>query len=290
VYQDLLTQRSEFFRAARLERWSHDPAKPTTLDDVEVELFSAYLHCLNFGGEPLAFLVQSMMDENELYQRKTFYMSDLHEIHNNDSDNDIEAEGSNDIDGTNSGSSSSNDGGGVIEVAENDLDGAASDGTGNDKENSSTLTDFSWEPVEKFLIDLYLLADKLIDPITANLAMDELIRVIEKRDDHLSDKLIRFAYESTTAASPLRKLLRNFSIVGDIAMPTNVEHLEHMELPSDYIRDVLFVVLALNRGNAGELIQYVYYRRELQPYRYHQVVDKIRAPASEEEYPRVDHF
>jgi hypothetical protein len=32
---------------------------------------------------------------------------------------------------------------------------------------------------DKFLVDLYLLADKLLDPITANMAIDKLIRVSE---------------------------------------------------------------------------------------------------------------
>ena len=53
VYHDLLTQRSEFFRVARLVRWT-DSGKPTTLDDHEPEVFSAYLHCIYFGAAGLA--------------------------------------------------------------------------------------------------------------------------------------------------------------------------------------------------------------------------------------------
>jgi hypothetical protein len=70
VYHDLLTQRSEFFRAARSQRWSDDPTKPTTLDDVEVEVFSAYLHCVNFGAEALNSLVQAMMEDHPEYLKE----------------------------------------------------------------------------------------------------------------------------------------------------------------------------------------------------------------------------
>ena len=86
VYHDLLTQRSEFFRAARSERWSHDPTKPTTLDDVTVEVFSAYLHCVNFGAESLDCLVQSM--KNEHY----WYIEDDEDDNNSSEDGDSEGD------------------------------------------------------------------------------------------------------------------------------------------------------------------------------------------------------
>ena len=86
VYHDLLTERSEFFRAARSERWSHDPTKPTTLDDVTVEVFSAYLHCVNFGAESLDCLVQSM--KNEHY----WYIEDDEDDNNSSEDGDSEGD------------------------------------------------------------------------------------------------------------------------------------------------------------------------------------------------------
>lgn len=159
----------------------------------------------------------------------------------------------------------------------------------NDNEHAT----FEDERVEKFLIDLYLLANRLIDPITANLAIDELIVVIEKRNRYLYPELIRFTYESTTAASPLRRLIRDFSIVNDIALATNVEFLRHAELPSDYVKDILWEVLAINRRNADAVVRDIYCEKVLRPELYHQaipdsddqVVDENRASASAEESP-----
>lgn len=49
VYHDLVTNRSEFFRAARSERWTKDPSKPAELKDHEPEIFATYLHCVYFN-------------------------------------------------------------------------------------------------------------------------------------------------------------------------------------------------------------------------------------------------
>jgi hypothetical protein len=70
VYHDLFIQRSDFFRAARSERWTHDPTKPTTLDDVDAKVFSAYVHCVNFGAESLKDVVQGMTDKYPVYQEE----------------------------------------------------------------------------------------------------------------------------------------------------------------------------------------------------------------------------
>jgi hypothetical protein len=68
----------------------------------------------------------------------------------------------------------------------------------------------------KFLIDLYVLADRLLDPVTADVVIDELIRILYDVDD--PDGKVSFAvttrmYASNTdGSSPLRKLVRDLRI------------------------------------------------------------------------------
>ena len=223
VYEDLLTQRSEFFRAARSERWSHDAAKPTTFDDVGAEIFSSYLHCVNWGAESLASLVLSMVDESDHYP--------------------------------------------IIQI-------------GKDDTSEDRNAKFEHEPVEKLLIDLHLLADKLIDPITANLAVDELISIHEDRTYHISPLLVNFVYDSTTSASPLRTLVQ------DHGMSENLHHsLERYKegvFHHEFLRDLVIKFLATNKSNADKIISDVYCKKDLRPEDYHQEVDSTRASVTEE--------
>lgn len=253
MYHDLLTQRSEFFRAARSERWNHDPAKPTTLDDVDTEAFSEYLHCVTCGAESLTTLVQSMLDEHDMYQKNPSGTKD--------SDNET----------------SNDDGGGEDNSDDSDAkrnnDVVASDAGDTNEAYRSYMR--PRRPVEMFLIDLYLLADKLIDPITANLVIEELIRVVEKRHRYLEGPVVRFVYESTTAGSPLRMFIRDHTLVDNVIGTTNSRHFQRWELPAEFLKDVVLAFLATNRSNAAGVIQEVYCNKNLQPDLYHQLVDPV---------------
>lgn len=74
----------------------------------------------------------------------------------------------------------------------------AQDNTEDDAEKTQTTKpesdggeesdDYVWkfadnEYQDKFLVDLYVLADKLMDPVTANMAIDKLIRMTEARQN-----------------------------------------------------------------------------------------------------------
>jgi hypothetical protein len=132
-----------------------------------------------------------------------------------------------------------------------------------------------------FLIDLYLLADKLLDPISANMAIDELTSLFEKRDRYLDSELVGYAYDRTTADSPLRRLIRDYSMIDELSMPLNVEHYKKSKFPYDFISDIMFKLLNTNRNNANVRLRKVYFRKSLQPSRYHQVVDQVPADAAE---------
>ena len=134
-------------------------------------------------------------------------------------------------------------------------------------------------PVEKFLIDLYLLADKLIDPISANLVIDRLISLFEKQDEYLTKGIVEHVYGSTTEASPLRKLVRDYSMIDELTLPMNFESDRGTKFPYDFIRDILLQLLAINRENPDESVRKVYCRKSLQSNRYHQAIDRDLADA-----------
>jgi hypothetical protein len=215
AYHDLLTQRSEFFRAARSEPWSQDPSKPTILDDVEVEVFSSYLHCVNWGTEFLASLLQPLED---LYS------------------------------------------------------------TAGD-ETTDYGSEFKNEPAEKLLIDIYLLADRMMDPITANLVIDKLIDIVELRSQYFSVELAQFLYDSTTEGSPLRQFTLDWHVDGDPNKYLAI-YIKDKTFPSDFLRDLLLAVFTINRDNQKKSICEAYNYGSLDRDCYHQTVTSDAAEAA----------
>jgi hypothetical protein len=87
-----------------------------------------------------------------------------------------------------------------------------------DEESSTDADAFLAKQTEnaKFLIDLHRLADRLLDPVTADVVIDELIRILYDVDD--PDGKVSFAVttrvyaSNTNGSSPLRKLVRDLRI------------------------------------------------------------------------------
>jgi hypothetical protein len=81
AHTNVLTHRSEFFRAARSSQWLSDPAKPVDLGDHDPEVFSDYLECVYFGTDAIRVDLTNETpdcDENEADQQEfedTFKMS-----------------------------------------------------------------------------------------------------------------------------------------------------------------------------------------------------------------------
>jgi hypothetical protein len=134
------------------------------------------------------------------------------------------------------------------EDVETAIDGAATDTTNIDEDDVGGLDDV---PAEKLLINLYLLADMLIDPITANLVIDKLISVMAIRNEYFCPALVRLVYESTTDDSLLRKLVLDYHITSDLDSDLS-KHLKGKRFPSDFISDVLFGVFALKKSQPLE--------------------------------------
>jgi hypothetical protein len=60
----------------------------------------------------------------------------------------------------------------------------------------------------RFLTDLYLIAEKLRDPITANLVIDEIISLVELKDELMPAVALR-TYTCAKRDSPLRKYIND---------------------------------------------------------------------------------
>ena len=123
----------------------------------------------------------------------------------------------------------------------------------------------------KFLADLYLLADKFIDPLTANLTMDVL--TVHLQTDSPGSMLVKFVYDSTTPDNPLRRLIRDWYIHrADYDWVDGFDKLKHHD---EFVHDVVREVWTLNRVNLDKSVRSVYESSYMnQPGdRYHQRVD-----------------
>jgi hypothetical protein len=87
------------------------------------------------------------------------------------------------------------------------------------------------------LITLYLLADKLNDTTTANLVMDEIIRVSEELGKIPNYPEVAQVYESTVAGSPLRRLCRDYYVYE--AASSELEDIHEGTLPFQFLQDVI---------------------------------------------------
>ncbi|GAB7334044.1 hypothetical protein MBLNU13_g06133t2 [Cladosporium sp. NU13] len=128
----------------------------------------------------------------------------------------------------------------------------------------------------KFLVDLYLLADKLIDPVTANLVIDKLIRVSETRNEYPGPRLISYVYGSTTTGSPLRRLCRDWYLF--TVDESWVDTLHHDSYPHAFMKDLVYETYDLQCNNQRKQVHKIFAAEKLADRRtmkyYHQKVDK----------------
>jgi hypothetical protein len=209
VHHDLITQRSEFFRAARSRRWTKRN-KPTKLVDEQPHMFSAYMNCLYLGAD---FMIERPAT--------------------------LVIEGS---------------------ISEDDKEKANK----NDEEDTM-----------RFLVDLYILADKLLDPISANLIIDKLIAFVDTLSWMPGPITITYVYNNTVDGNPLRRLCRDWRI-HEIAhgWPMKTAKTE-WNLPHEFLQDLLIENARLQlenpKGQLGEVFDTIMARRPKS--HYHQKVE-----------------
>jgi hypothetical protein len=79
-------------------------------------------------------------------------------------------------------------------------------------DSEDTAYDIACDDQHLFLAKLWLQADKLQDPTTANSVADEIVRFTQAVKCNPSFTTTNHIYESTMHGSPLRKLMRDFSM------------------------------------------------------------------------------
>jgi hypothetical protein len=174
VHHDLITERSEFFRAARSVCWIKR-SRVTKLVGAHPYIFSAYLNCLYLGAE---FMTK---------HRETMHVEGNLPAEHNKSKNLT-------------------------------------------RENNVTVA---------FLIDLYILADKLLDPITANLVIDELIAFVGTMSCVPGAGTVNLVYSRTADCSPLRRLCRDWQLHERARDWVLKKPKAEWNLPLEFLQDLL---------------------------------------------------
>lgn len=125
------------------------------------------------------------------------------------------------------------------------------------------------------LIDLYLLADKLIDPTTANLVIDQLVSFVSKEPWVPSSVVVKRVYKSTVDGNPLRKFLRDTCLHQADVTSWGKTAKGSWGLPHEFLQDLLIELARLHKGELsfGKLCKDFHSRN---PGHYHQSVEEIR--------------
>jgi hypothetical protein len=211
VHTNMMIHRSEFFRTARSSQWLADPAKPVDLEPDDPEIVSGYLSCVYFGVDALKADIEDQTPKGYSVV----------------------------------GSSEQN----VLE------DAFAWSQVECEKRWADTETEGSPYTIAcelhfLLLAKIYLHADKLRDPKTANLVIDEFIRFSPttlRNPDALSTNHV---YESTVQGSPLRKLMRDY-IVHETKSDGHLDS-HAINFHEDFCRDVLVEFLRAKDGDPVE--------------------------------------
>jgi len=156
------------------------------------------------------------------------------------------------------------------------------DQTPKDAVGSSAGTENYEEHMEnvRFLVDVYLLADRLLDPTTANLVIDELIDFVGARNRTTNQAIISHVYASTAEGNPLRKLVIEWWLREVDQTWTGDHPKAEWGLPLEFLQDFIIRICALRvqrLSETGHDAFLVIHRDGLHSrqmrYRYHQDVE-----------------
>lgn len=247
VYANVLTSRSEFFRASRSSQWLTDPIKPVDLKAEDPEIFSLYLNCVYFGVEAIQMTQESggediAKDQSEDDSRQ-------------DEESPVTAQGRD-----------------AFEVSETEYAARL-------EVEVRRMTGLDMREIrhQESLVMLYLLADKLQDPTTANVVIDEISRFGEEIHTNLGVVAVNLAYKGTTHGNPLRRYIRDCFVLD--YEPSFYMDIHTRDYPGEFYRDVTVQYLRLKDVNGSKTVDEVYRGRvseiyELDKCRYHQHNDK----------------
>jgi hypothetical protein len=96
-------------------------------------------------------------------------------------------------------------------------------------------------------VHLYILADKLLDPSTANYIIDELIGFASRNGCNIMNSTITNAYDSTIDGNPLRKLVRDWHISISWTWKMVISDKAWAALSHESLQDVIFETSRLRK-------------------------------------------
>jgi hypothetical protein len=123
----------------------------------------------------------------------------------------------------------------------------------------------------RFLVDVYLLADKLLDPTTANVVIEELRLFVMDAPWTTDDATISHVYASTGHKNPLRKLIRDWYLFKDDQSWALDRPKSDWDLPVEFLQDLIIepsrqrreytralAGLDVSKGNPTNGLRYAY--------------------------------
>lgn len=108
-------------------------------------------------------------------------------------------------------------------------------------------------------VGVYLLAEKFMDHTTANIVIDEMVRLSKETDLVPHPGAVNQAYDSTPEGSPLRMLLRDWFI--HEALPNTVENMVKGDVNPDFLVDLAVENSKLKTDNKQGIIKKWYYQQ-----------------------------
>jgi hypothetical protein len=121
---------------------------------------------------------------------------------------------------------------------------------GMDEQTEETPYSIACEAHFLLLAKTYLLADKLRDLTTANLVIDEYIRFSQTMRRNPDTQVVKHVYESTVHGSPLRRLMRDYTVHETSSHAYLDFHTT--KWPEEFCRDILVEFLRAQDGNPIE--------------------------------------
>ena len=112
---------------------------------------------------------------------------------------------------------------------------------GNTRDEKQAVADLVFEK----LVRLYLLAERLVDLKTANMAVGEIVRSSNCFGVIPTQGPVSLAYGSTATGSPLRRLLRDYWIFESVSVHDGSERLRTAGFPPEFVQDIAVEMLRI---------------------------------------------
>jgi hypothetical protein len=236
VYTHVLTKASEFMRAARSPQWLADPKKPVDLQDEDPEIFSAYLNIVYAGAGTINSDHLDLMpsDPQVLSFTELKKWHAFENLNPSSTQDTITNEASDRIYDANAEREPEAVLKDAFDMSLEECEKRASDMSSGTTTPHSTACDAHFTTLAR----IHILVDKLGDPATANLVIDEFVSCNSyEMMYNPSHEVVNLIYESTVHGSPLRRLVR------DIWIHQSSEYsylgFHAVQLHRDFTRDIM---------------------------------------------------